>query len=120
MSLSNELNELSICSDITNDESKNGATHWYACSMAISCQVRIKLVINNITEVFSVFVEDGEHDHSKIVRASSGIYGIAESIRGYIHEYERLNVRPSAMLISLREKTTLLPSKVQLNNYLKK
>ena len=64
-------------------------------------------------------IKSGEHDHSKTIRASSGIYGISECIKEFIHEYERLGIKPSAMLIALRDKTKSLPTKEQLNNYLK-
>ena len=40
-------------------------------------------------------------------------------VKGHIREYEKLNIKPAAILIALREKIEDLPTKMQVNNYLK-
>ena len=44
---------------------------------------------------------------------------MSEEVKGHIREYEKLNIKPAAILIALREKIDDLPTKMQVNNYLK-
>jgi hypothetical protein len=95
-----------------------GATHWFNCSEAISCNIKLQLNIDNLNDKCTVMVEEGEHDHSKTTKACGG-YGLSSEIKEYIKEYEKLNIKPKRILIALRDKTDNLPTIIQLNNFLK-
>jgi len=43
------------------------------------------LVINNLIDVYTAMLEEGEHDHSKLTRDSGG-YGITSDVKEQIKD----------------------------------
>jgi len=72
----------------------------------------------SLTSLATIHKEEAEHEHSA-ESGSSTSYGIDDSVKSIIQELAQLSIKPAAILRALRDRTTILPSIQQLNNYLK-
>jgi hypothetical protein len=95
-----------------------GSTHWYRCVVSLKCPM-VQMKVDTIEEHVIILIGTSEHDHNIETAATGNKYGIDPSIKSRIDEYDKMGVKPAAMLIALRETAVQLPTVIQLNNYLK-
>ena len=84
---------------------------WYRCYQK-DCPVRLQL---NVTKPLSVFVSDQRHRHGEVDPAK---LGISSPVKAKIIEYDRLKLKPKAILVQLRKDGLKQPTTSQLNNFL--
>jgi hypothetical protein len=81
----------------------------------------VQMKVDTIEELAIILVGIDDRDyHTEHPISTSNKYGIDDQIKPYIDDYERIGVKPAAMLIGLKEKTENLPTVVQLKIYLKR
>ncbi len=96
---------------------RRGATYWYRCVESLKCPM-VQMKVDTIEELVIILWALTITTTHPI--STSNKYGIDDQIKPNIDDYERIGVKPAAMLIGLTEKTENLPTVVQLNNYLKR
>ena len=75
-----------------------GSIHWYRCKVSHLCP-RLQLKHNSVIELYTIHRNEAEHDHAE---SSKAAFGIDTYVKKYIDNYERLGLKPTAMLRSLR------------------
>ena len=76
----------------------SGSTHWYRCSFSRLYPL-VQIKHNTTTDLFVVLRDEAEHEHSKTSAERPGLDPI---VKKYVDGYERLKLKPSAMLKALR------------------
>ena len=108
MILSEEINIVTNYDDEVTAHEVITKEKWIACNSIQSCRYnhslechKIQLKQNTITNLFSLSLEMGmKHDHSSTTVEcfiNSVVYGIDESLKALIQEYERLRSQTSGV-----------------------
>ncbi len=81
---------------------------------------KIQLRHDTVRELFTIHRDFEENDHvDEQPTSRKSRHGIDDKVNEFIHELQTSGVKPAAMLRRLREKTSIIPTTLQLNNYLK-
>jgi len=66
-----------------------------------------------VTNVVTIHRDEEEHSHPTVIAGVKSGYGILEDAKGIIQELEMLGIKPAAIMRSLRDKTSILPTILQ-------
>jgi hypothetical protein len=99
-------------------DSLEGEKRWYHCKIK-QCPVVCQLILikDSLSRV-TLLMSDDRHSHENIDNEKMN-YGIDPNTKEKINELIGLNCKPAKILIELRKQEFIVPTQVQLYNYIK-